>query len=338
MVYVSFVVPFYGVEKFIGQCLDSIYNQAVPETEFEVICVDDCSPDHSRDIVLQYQAKHSNLSLIINQENLRLGGARNVGFNHAKGEYVWYIDSDDKIADNCLVEFIGLLKQYKPDILAFNFRRFNNDNKVIMEGKSHPQNKSCLPGISYIKQTWGTGYVYYIMGYVWSYLYRTQYLKTIHIDFPEKVLWEDTVYAPQALFEAEKVLSTDKIGYCYRVNSQSITEIYNTSHPAEYIYQYAFVAGKDVMNFAPQIPKGELQDACWLMVKRYFNSFVIDLMRTSHKERKRFYEMVHNNWNDLQFVRPYLTVLSRCLFTRWHLWNLLAADILAGIYQIRPRS
>lgn len=85
MVHVSFIVPFYGVEKFIGRCLDSIYSQPVSENEYEVICIDDCSPDLSRDIVKQFQQQHTNLSLIINEENLRLGGGRNVGILMQKG-------------------------------------------------------------------------------------------------------------------------------------------------------------------------------------------------------------------------------------------------------------
>ena len=334
MVYISFVIPFYGVEKFIGQCLESIYSQSVSEEEYEVICIDDCSPDHSKDIVLQYQKEHTNLSLVTNKENLRPGGCRNIGLSIAQGEYIWYVDSDDKIIENSLPEFIDLCKKHKPDVLAFNFMRIDSNNVAVSQGLTHPSLKESQDGLSYIQQTFGTGYEYYIFGYPWSYIYRREYLTENAIIFPEKLLWEDTVPPAKALFLAKKVFATNKIGYCYRVNPQSITEKYNTKRPAEYIYQFVIIAGKEVLDFAPSIPDAELRQVCVnLAKKRYFNSFVLDMLRTSHKERRRFFGMYHDNREKLSYIQPYLTLISKCMLTRCKLWNLFLADIGAIIYQ-----
>ncbi len=84
MLKLSFIVPFYNVEKHIARCLDSLYNQDIPESEYEVICVNDCSPDNSRDIVLQYKKQHSNLILVEHERNKKLGAARNTGLRKAK--------------------------------------------------------------------------------------------------------------------------------------------------------------------------------------------------------------------------------------------------------------
>ena len=59
----SIIIPFYNVERFISECLDSVFNQDIPLSEYEVICVNDGSPDHSRDIVLQYMERFPNLRL-----------------------------------------------------------------------------------------------------------------------------------------------------------------------------------------------------------------------------------------------------------------------------------
>ena len=56
----SIVAPVYGVEKYIGQWLDSVFAQDIPETEYEVICVNDCTKDGSADIIREYQQKHHN--------------------------------------------------------------------------------------------------------------------------------------------------------------------------------------------------------------------------------------------------------------------------------------
>lgn len=335
MVYISFVIPFYGVEKFIGQCLESIYSQQVPEEEYEVICIDDCSPDHSRDIVLQYQKQHTNLSLIVNQENLRPGGCRNIGVNKAKGQYIWFVDSDDKIVEDSLSSFIELCKLHEPDVLAFNFSRIDSTNSFVAQGNSHSSIPSCQDGLSYIQQTFGKGYEFYIFGYPWSYLYRKEYLLEKNICFPEKLLWEDTVPPAKALFEASKVFATDNVGYYYRVNPQSITEEYNKRRPAEYIYQFAFIAGKDVLDFAPMIPDKELRDVCYNVAKnRYFNAFVLEILRTTHKERRRFFKMYHDNRTNLSFIQPYLKPLSKCMLTPCSLWNLAISDIMGLVYQL----
>ena len=88
MIHISFILPVYGVEKYISECLDSIYSQDMPESDYEVICVDDCSPDRSNEIIRQYQQKHNNLILIEHKINKMSGGARNTGIRNAKGEYV----------------------------------------------------------------------------------------------------------------------------------------------------------------------------------------------------------------------------------------------------------
>ena len=334
MVFLSFIIPFYRVEKFIGRCLESIYLQPVSEDDYEVICIDDCSPDHSREMVLDFQKHHKNLSLITNNENMRPGGCRNIGLAHAKGQYIWFVDSDDMITENSLSDFVDLCRKHRPDVLAFNFARVNSNNDFVNEGKTHPQLTQCQDGLSYIKQTFGTGYVYYIFGYPWSYIYRKDYLVGNDIFFPEKLLWEDTVPPAKALFSASKVFATNQVGYCYRINSESITEEYNAKRPAEYIYQYAFIAGKDVLDFAPTIPDRELRDVCMQLVCRYFNSFVLDLFRTSYAERKKFFNLYSTNRANLLYIFPYLKPLSRCMLTTCKQWNLLVADFGATFYKL----
>ena len=77
----------------MAECLDSIYATSINERAFEVICVNDCSPDSSCEVVLEYQKTHKNLVLIDHKENKKAGGARNTGLLAAKGEYVWFVDA-----------------------------------------------------------------------------------------------------------------------------------------------------------------------------------------------------------------------------------------------------
>ncbi len=83
--FLSLIIPIYNVEPFIAQCLDSIYSQHWDEEAFEVIAVNDGTPDRSMDIVQRYAEAHSNLH-IVNQKNQGLSVARNTGLAHVNGE------------------------------------------------------------------------------------------------------------------------------------------------------------------------------------------------------------------------------------------------------------
>ncbi len=89
---VSIIVPIYNVEQYLAECLDSLVNQTLKD--IEIICVNDGSPDNSADIVREYIQADSRIKLI-EQENRGLSGARNTGLKVAKGEYVYFMDSDD---------------------------------------------------------------------------------------------------------------------------------------------------------------------------------------------------------------------------------------------------
>ena len=92
----SIILPVYNVEKFLPDCLDSIYNQDIAEDEFEIIAVIDGSPDNSKAVLLNYSKIHKNITLI-EQENSGVSVARNNGLRNATGKYIWFIDPDDLI-------------------------------------------------------------------------------------------------------------------------------------------------------------------------------------------------------------------------------------------------
>ena len=130
MINLSIIIPFYNVEKYIAQCLDSVFNQDIPEEEFEVICVNDVSPDNSRDIVREYQRKHVNLILIEHDINKKLGGARNTGIRAAKGKYILFLDSDDMLKPNSLKSLVSEIDSQQDDYIHFNYQKFYNDGSM----------------------------------------------------------------------------------------------------------------------------------------------------------------------------------------------------------------
>ena len=119
----SFIVPCYNVEKYLQQCLDSIYACDLPEEQFEVVCVNDCSPDNVQEILERNGEKHDNLRIIVHQQNMGLGGARNTGIREAKGQYLWFVDSDDLVTAQGIKSLIQQAGEQELDVLCFNYRR-----------------------------------------------------------------------------------------------------------------------------------------------------------------------------------------------------------------------
>ena len=117
----SVVVPFYGVEDYLAECLDSILAQTL--TDFEVILVDDGSRDGSGAIAEEYAARDPRLRLV-RQPNAGLGPARNTGVRHARGRYLMFVDSDDLLAPRAFQLLVGTLERTGSDFAVGNAWRF----------------------------------------------------------------------------------------------------------------------------------------------------------------------------------------------------------------------
>lgn len=115
MITYSIIVPVYNVEKYIKKCLDSIINQTYKN--FEIIIVDDGSKDNSIKIAKEVLASKDNVK-IVHKANGGLSDARNYGMKYAKGEYIWFVDSDDYIRHDALEV---LSKGLGPDIISFGY-------------------------------------------------------------------------------------------------------------------------------------------------------------------------------------------------------------------------
>lgn len=203
----SIILPIYNVEKFLSDCLESIYCQDISEEEYEVICVDDGSPDHSREIIQHYQQQHAGLRLF-QQENRGVGAARNYGFEQARGEYVWFIDPDDMIASNCLKKIARLLQENSADVFEMleyrtcpEEQRFKPENiDFQIDGENH----------------FGSG------GSACLSICRRDYLLRHQITFhPQLRYGEDYLWALQTKFRKHKSIYTRTPLYVYRQRSDS---------------------------------------------------------------------------------------------------------------------
>jgi len=113
---VSVVIPIYNTAKFLPRCLDSVLNQSFQD--FEIIAVNDESPDNADKILAQYAKRHPSIK-IITQKNGGLAAAKNTGLGHARGEFVYFLDSDDFIHPQLFEITVGLARRHNADMITF---------------------------------------------------------------------------------------------------------------------------------------------------------------------------------------------------------------------------
>ena len=212
----SIIIPCYNVENFIYDCLNSLYDQNIPECDYEIICVNDCSKDKTQEIIKCYIKDHTNLFLINLLTNKKQGVARNTGLMFAKGDYIWFIDSDDWIEPKCLSEIRQYLNELKVDILSFNYKK-QGKNKIFTTANDFYET-GIIPGKSLLEKTniWEHGVAV-------RRIYSHKYLKKNNFKFPEIGYLEDMIFSIRSIYYSERFIHINRRYYNYVWNSNSTT-------------------------------------------------------------------------------------------------------------------
>lgn len=223
MKYISIIIPVYNVEVYIRGTLDSIYNQKVDDHLFEVIIVNDGTPDNSMDIVQEFAILHSNIT-IINQINQGLSCARNSGMRVANGDFIWVVDSDDLVTDYSLKEIIEVIQKHS-DIDMFCFDLYEKRGE-------HLEPTSLFLKSSYRKY-YGKIYDGYFfcrklpIGISQRFLYRRSFLEENGLKFTPGIYHEDMDFLIRCYTKAQRVMPLNRIWYIYNIRENgSITSTF----------------------------------------------------------------------------------------------------------------
>ncbi len=310
----SIIIPFYNVEQYIAECLDSVFQQDIPAEEYEVVCVNDGSTDRSRDIVLEYQARHENLVLVEHEVNRKLGAARNTGRSAAKGNYIWNVDSDDKIVPNCLDKLLRICEENELDVLEFGTIRFHDKGE---EDMGHVRlTESVMSGLDYLEQL--ESYELSRMCVVWRRVIRRPFLDENRIYSPEINMGEDVPYSFRVLMSARRILVIPDRCYCYRVNPQSLTGKQWKPKP-DTLYEKCFMDSRLIYEVALEVPeeyvnvRNSYTDAARYTLSRY-SGYVSQL---SAKERKVFRRLCRDAFRRNGFVRALLPIKRYVSYLLW---------------------
>lgn len=239
----SIVVPTYNVEKFIGNCLESLMTQDLPKAQYEVLVINDGSTDDSEKIAGAFAEKHKNIQLI-NQENKGLSGARNTGISLAKGKYIYFIDSDDYIAENTLGLILHLLEENNLDLLGI--AELPTSRLDIKKSKNkdslNTEKLKVSDGITYVAEN---NYI----NNAWWYFIKLDFLKGTGLTFPVGRLVEDANFTAKLLVATKRVAFIPLDFYRYYLRPNSIMRKTNLSHIRRLIHDY----GKNVHEFNDQL-------------------------------------------------------------------------------------
>ena len=206
-VLLSIIVPVYNVEEYLEECLDSLVSQDIPHKEYEIVCIDDGSTDKSGEILDFYAKQYPNI-MVVHKENGGVSSARNRGIDIAKGQYIWFIDADDFIKQNCLSAIKPKIIENKYDTIRILIYSFNHGESQISLSMVTPD--MCQRAIKNFSVT-------YI-------LKRSNIINNkIHLD-PRISYAEDAIFMLQVIpFIKNAVTIRDLVIYFYRQRPGSAT-------------------------------------------------------------------------------------------------------------------
>ena len=213
----SIIIPLYNCEKYIKQCLDTIFRQEMNESDFEVIVIDDGSKDSGYSLASEYAKRHQNI-LVMKQENQGVACARNNALEKATGDYITFVDADDMLVSGSLGKLIKIAVDNKADIVKAAHKEVPEDAVCEDFSSSHDNSsiqvmtgEEAIVNVTLMKE-----------GYCWGYLISRKLITDNNLKFPPKVAFmEDWAFITQAILKSRTFVNADVLLYLYRRNSSS---------------------------------------------------------------------------------------------------------------------
>ncbi|MBQ4615808.1 MAG: glycosyltransferase family 2 protein [Mailhella sp.] len=220
---ISIIIPFYNVERYIGECLDSVLSQSYQN--LEVICVDDCGKDGSRAIVDSYAARDERLKVLSLPGNRGIGPARNAGMDAMTGEYFLFLDSDDLLPEDAVLNLYETLVRTGADMVTGRYEAFADEDRADL----HASVASLQPTFDLVhdsdvqideqnfQKMLDASYAV-----VWGKLYSVKYMREKGIRFHDsRILHEDKGFWLKCIGSLPHYASTGSVVTRYRIRPNS---------------------------------------------------------------------------------------------------------------------
>lgn len=328
---VSIIIPIFNVRQYIIACLESVEVQTYKD--YEVILVDDCGTDGSMAIVEEYLNKkrlqftvnslHDCINtpkwrIIKHDRNRGLSAARNTGTRVAKGEYIYYLDSDDTITPNCLEKLVSEAERTEAELVVGNISILNDQGSCqgLKLKMNHHSGKNCVLSDndnifhSYLND------IFYMMA--WNKLIRRDFLENHHLSFVEGLIHEDQAWSFSVACVAKKIalVYEDTYNYLVRENSIQTCKDYSKHYNAFCtLLQY----------YADEATKYGKADDCeflrWYEQRKAFH-FIQAKENGTSEQKQHIYSIIRKNlpkgaWNKQQIHYLLPSWLGIIAYRKW---------------------
>lgn len=221
--WLSILIPVYNVEAYLRDCLESVVLQIIPGVE--IITLDDCSTDNSHALLQECAADSiTSITILRHDQNRGLSAARNTLLDNARGDYVWFLDSDDALHPGAIAELQQITRQYLPDLVLCDFRVWREQQrwKHLWRGENHT---ATFAGA---KQKLLTDPLTLFEGiykkrnlHIWSKISKRSLWGT-DLRFPEGRVMEDMVVTPRLALRVQTYFYQPSVWVAYRQREGSI--------------------------------------------------------------------------------------------------------------------
>lgn len=216
---ITIIVPVYKVEQYLSQCIESILKQTFKD--FEVLLIDDGSPDNSGQICDQYANKDSRIQ-VVHKKNRGVSSARNAGIKSARGTWICFVDSDDELKSNYLENFIQCLNKKEADLYVAGYTKktpYSSSNFSLKDQIYTYENRE--QAIINLKNK-------VLFGIPWNKMFKTEIIHQNKLLFDESLdSYEDELFVLNYIYYARTIYISSAITYLYNItNSSSLSQKY----------------------------------------------------------------------------------------------------------------
>lgn len=314
----SIIIPAYNAAPYIDKCIRSCENQDISQEEYEIIVVDDGSIDDTKKCVSELQYIYSNI-VYIYQENARQGAARNNGLRNAKGKYIWYVDADDWIDENCLREINNRLEKNNLTALAVRHAKYYGERLLLWpeleENKTKTGNEVLKDRDLLVSPTYC--------------IWKRDYLINHHLFFMEHIFHEDTEIYPRMFYGAERIGGYNRVCYYIYESDNSTTRSVNPQRAHDVI-----TVVQNLQNFCDGIDDTDVKKA----VRQYICATINMSLYNSYMLNPKEVVALNKHWADNKQLFKNLT---KC-----HVWKykiegylfFLFPNHVSQIYQLMQKG
>lgn len=296
MAKLSIVVPVYNVQGYIDECVESITNQKV--NDIEIVLVDDGSTDQSGKICDSWAEGTSNIK-VVHKENGGLSSARNAGLDNASGEYVLFVDSDDKITSGSLTAILDCIEETRADYYFLSGKKFYPDGKE--EPLDDPITRAEIRGKRSIDVVRYIATLTKYPGSACTKAYKREFLERNSLRFPsDRRLAEDLGFTLRCILAASSFDACEHDYYLYRQSRKGSITSATTGINKSFWNLAIFVRETIEWLSVDKMPKGEKEKYALSLVAYEYTVLLVQFCRVTERVDEATMLM-----RDAQWVKEY---------------------------------